>query len=184
MNDLMEQTLGHFRVTSGSLRVSDPCYTPDTTCAHTIKNARNGEWNAKIMISDEKSWGNRVARLVVWHPTADIRECEYRARMISSNIGVDSGQAGFFDGDYYTKHHDSDYNLEGGFYHACCNATLGDDANPRLADTVKSIGVCSSSGFGDGCYSLYTAEQGGEVVMAFIDFIGDDDDEDTGDEEE
>ena len=34
--DLVSNSLGEFEVTSGVLRVSDPCYERDTWCAGTI----------------------------------------------------------------------------------------------------------------------------------------------------
>lgn len=37
-----------FEVSSGALRVTDPCYSLDTWCAGQLQNVMNGEWNAHV----------------------------------------------------------------------------------------------------------------------------------------
>ena len=65
--DLVSNSLVEFEVTSGVLRVSDPCYERDTWCAGTIEPAIEGYWTAQAVIFNEGSWGNRVGYLIVQH---------------------------------------------------------------------------------------------------------------------
>jgi hypothetical protein len=100
----------------------------------------------------------------------------------SNDIGVDSGQAGFFDAEFYIGGDDQK------FYDQVCDLTLnGDNAG------VIAFGAVSSSGWGDGCYELQTIRHDGEVVAARIVFMEDtpaedeyneEDDEDNEEEEE
>lgn len=105
--------LGYFEVESDQLVVSDPCYDlgPDTWCADILKNPKQGRWYSSVEVSDQGSWGHRVAELFacfadlkgkspsnyfMWEP------CDFE-------VGVDSGQAGIFDLPMYKKDMDKLY---------------------------------------------------------------------------
>ncbi|MBK8989454.1 MAG: hypothetical protein IPM39_25910 [Chloroflexi bacterium] len=62
----MFDIIGEFDVTSGKLRISDPCYDVDTWCAGEVE-AANGRWAASVERTDEGIWGTRIARLLVTH---------------------------------------------------------------------------------------------------------------------
>ncbi|TSP14056.1 DUF4241 domain-containing protein [Cupriavidus campinensis] len=97
------------------------------------------------------------------------------------HVGVDSGQAGFFDrGPYAEAVSDKDHRGREGarfeaFYDHICEQTLG-----PTQFAGNGYGVASSSGWGDGGYSCYVKKDAaGQAVAAFIAFIWD-----GGDEEE
>lgn len=113
-----------FKITSGKMIVTDPCYDKQTWCQAKLDNVRNGTWYATAEYSDEGNWGERVAGLWVWHsdlkienPSRDFPVCP---EFIPADIGVDSGQAGFFDLDKYPD----DPHKDDEFYNNVCDITL------------------------------------------------------------
>jgi hypothetical protein len=91
-------------ITLGSkVMVSDPCYGLGTWCQGVLDNVLPGEYECCVEHSDEGDWGMRVAAIEVTHSeyinTVMILEQE------DFEVGVDSGQAGIFDYDYYVKYH-------------------------------------------------------------------------------
>jgi hypothetical protein len=158
-----------FTVNSGKLQVTDPCYDMDVWCAYTLENVRNGKYVADIKRENQGVWGDRISELTIKHESV-LSKKRLRFRRLDVNIGVDSGQAGFFDHAYYNNIKINEQ-LDSTFYDQMCEFTLS-------ADQVGSNehGVVSSSGFGDGVYSLQVAEENGEVVAARIVFIDEESD--------
>jgi hypothetical protein len=102
------------------------------------------------------------------------------------SAGVDSGQFGFFDKEFYRndekakelKKHNfgDDYDTEEGdeWYRACADITLADEQWGVLPN-----GVVSSSGFGDGSYRVFgQKDSNGEYVAFQVVFIEAEEDED------
>ena len=179
------ENIGSFVVTGGKIRVTDPCYNKEVWCAGVLKNCVPGRYDAYIARQDEGDWGIRVAMLVIKHEdcAAKIEEADkvfadedgcvhasYLWKNSGIDVGVDSGQCGFFDEDNVF----TDLAVEGmpaaisdygsSFYDHCCDITL----------TEKSAGVIthgcvSSSGLGDGGYCCYyRRNEFGQVNMACI----------------
>ncbi len=200
--------LGRFQVKSGFLKVSDPCYAEGTWCAGDIK-ARNGWWSAGTLAGKVPGWGDRVLMLAVAAPHVDAQRLIELAQMGPSftrggeamgsagvlvdsgiDVGVDSGQCGFFDRDSYKDRADKAglreiaswalKTLDGGganlikttleegdaFYAACCSLTL---AAPYAG--VLPAGCVSSSGVGDGSYKCMVRMDGDEVIGAVLVYI-------------
>lgn len=161
-----------FAVKSGKIRVSDPCYKPDTWCAGTFP-AKNGTWFASLeMLCDTGGWGNRVAALTIRHESL-------KALMVSPSeklgitVGVDSGQCGFYDEGEYDGIPPVDHDNATGRYSEMCALTLGDPQGG-----VFNCGVVSSSGYGDGSYDLYIQrDENGDAIAARVVFITDDEEE-------
>lgn len=164
-----------------SIQVTDPCYDPDTWCAYTLKNMRKGNYVTTKELSDEGNWGMRVKSLSIVHEDFKGKDLTYTI-VKEAHIGVDSGQAGFFDRRYFNNVNKTK-EVKDVFYDECCNITLNDDANSVLS---SGKGVVSSSGYGDGGYNLYVAKDTllDEIVAAKIVFIGEDDDEETDEDED
>lgn len=141
-----------FRVSSGTLCVGDPCYDSNKTVP-----ALDGEWAAHVETMDADNWGVRVARVTVHHK--DFNPADRRLTSRGFTFGVDSGQAGVFDGGSYGSD---------GFYDDCCRKTLSKAGNGYLAG-----GFVSSSGYGDGCYGAEVQSVGGKAVCVELVFIGD-----------
>lgn len=165
------KTNNTFTVNSGKLTVSDPCYDPGTWCSGTIDNVLNGTWKAILRADAFGSWGERVSELVAYHDA----HSEYRRKadeLCNFEVGVDSGQAGIFDAEYYAAHGGSgEFGEPDTFYGRCCAITMDDD---EPGGTLEH-GCVSSSGFGDGGYQAFVARNdAGQVVAVRVVFIGED----------
>lgn len=102
-----------FEVISGVLVCSDPCYIhPDlgnTWCQGVVENVKKGTWIAEVEKTDSGSWGDRIATLTIVNKDSldkDITlsnrvEEMYSTEPLNFGAGVDSGQFGFFDKDFY-----------------------------------------------------------------------------------
>jgi hypothetical protein len=106
--------------------------------------------------------------------------------------GVDSGQFGFFDKDFYRNDESAkdlekynfspDYDREEGdqWYRACANLTLDSEQWGVLPN-----GVVSSSGFGDGSYGVFGEKNAeGEYVAFSVVFIWEDEQDEWLEDEE
>ena len=188
-----EMPVGNLEL-GNNVRVSDPCYSPDTWCSNVVCGFKPGTYHAYVQKEDEE---NRVAELIVYHEDYDTDEKKSNMfwRDYCIDVAVDSGQAGFFDETYYVTAKAQEEKVsagmpETGFYRDCCNITLADDPYGILNNQK---GVVSESGYGDGCYTMYAAKDSdGYIIAAKISFIDlgeendwyDDEDEDECEEEE
>ena len=99
-------SLGSFFVTGNKIHVSDPCYDYDSVGAAKIVNALPGKYLTKLTLYNTATWGTRVAKLSI---------CHVNHKNVVPNIctdcviAVDSGQAGFFDDDYYKENQGGDW---------------------------------------------------------------------------
>lgn len=156
--------------------VTDPCYNTDVWCMALIKNLKKGLYKCFGFVSDEGDWGMRNSRLTIVN--ADYTDKVLSYDFLGYNIGVDSGQAGFFDKAYYEKYHNGEYvddnPDDNAWYNRVCDITLNGDN----CGTIDNKGVVSSSGYGDGCYSVYGAyNENNELIALQLEFIWDDDED-------
>lgn len=86
MTDMVK--LGQFEVTSGKLRVTDPCYDRSIWCSGYV-DAENGTWEAFVYMSDQGAWGNRVSALEVRR----VGENEAPDRLVSFEVAGDPVQS-------------------------------------------------------------------------------------------
>jgi len=149
------------------IMVSDPCYTVGTWCQIVQKEVLPGNWKGWAIEKDEGQWGDRIAVLLIHH--ADHRVKAWQSCWENlGEIGVDSGQAGFFDRSRYPEGDIGDFEDPNSFYGGCCEVTLRDP----LCGSVPA-GFVSSTGYGDGEYSLIgQRNKRGELVAMAIVFIG------------
>jgi len=157
-----------FKIESGKMILTDPCYEKGTWCTKTIP-ARNGEWTVEVTMC-----GDRVAELIARH------ELYLDVMAGGENIdievlGVDSGQMGFFDESKYpkTKNDIGEYDEKGSFYGKCCDTTL----SKKNYGAVDNMGCVSSTGYGDGSYGGFAeTDENGDALYVEIHFIDVDDD--------
>lgn len=177
------EILGEFELTGPIMRVSDPCYERDVWCSGVLNDCVVGTWEAAKSVVDEGPWGERVEALLVRaencpHGFDDLKELFLEAKDNWSEadfeVGVDSGQAGFYDDAHYQDVHEFDgwpaaANYYGSdWYDHCCEITMKDSA----AAGVIPHGVVSCSGYGDGgYYCLYHKNQDGMIDMSIIVFL-------------
>ena len=90
---------------SNEIRVSDPCYDKDTWCNKLITNARPGIWQGYALRGKEDDWGERIQHIAIVHDDFNYHDFKDNGKMLFGrllkpmegvDIGVDSGQAGFF----------------------------------------------------------------------------------------
>ena len=173
--------LGEFELTTPVMRVSDPGYDRDVWCCGTIHDCKVGTWEAAILKKDQGDWGVRVAVLAVRFKdggpkftTINRAMCNATGKWVNSGIdvGVDSGQAGFYDDTRYRDNSifdgltpaKSDFGDE--WFNHCCDCTLS-----SMQAGVIPYGVVSTSGYGDGSYDcIYHTGKDGLIDFAFIIF--------------
>lgn len=170
------------------VRVSDPCYTDDVWCVVKLKDVMPGNYVVDVSKED-----GRPSSITVYHQqfkSSNLFSPYYNLEFIGE-IGVDSGQAGFFDETSYRKDDLFRNKLGGEFsrqfspekdgdiwYGAMCDMTLSGD----LWGSYSS-GVVSQSGWGDGSYPLYVKRApNGKIVAMRLVFISDEDQDEDGDE--
>ena len=180
-----------FKIKSGKIVASDPCYTAGEWCQGTIP-AKNGDWEVYV----ETETNGRIKNISAWNIEAATNNTSlpnevYTAGELPFVFGVDSGQFGYFDADSYRNDNavgnipladwfeiekDGDK-----FYSICCNATCSTDNYG-----VFPFGIVSSSGYGDGSYQTtgITDKDGNYIALATV-FIEDrENDYDDEDEDE
>lgn len=144
-----------FKVTSGYVACTDPCYQSPEVHVPAV----NGDWVARTEKSDEGSWGVRIARLIVHHTKFSPIGNKYEIKR--TMIGVDSGQAGVFDASVYM-----DNSFHDCFYDSCCKRTLS-----RESVGYVHKGFVTSSGYGDGGYDCLIYKKDGKAVAIEVIFI-------------
>jgi hypothetical protein len=171
----------NFVIVSGKIRVTDPCYTKDTWCSGVLENCMNGKWFAgKVVWGNEATggWGNRIAELQIWHESHVGSECYENSGI---DVGVDSGQAGFFDEGSYPEGETGEYGELDTFYGKICEGTANEN---YLGIANVGFGVATSSGYGDGGYDCFIRrDHEGRIVAAKIVFISAESEEDEEDYE-
>ena len=156
--------LGGFEMTSQTMRVSDPCYDRDVWCCGTFGKCKTGTWEAGVLKTDMGDWGVRCAVLAVRHKETGPDYSVIRQRKVYQmkdgwleqpiDVGVDSGQAGFYDEAFYQDNSifkgmpEPEHDYGDLWYNHACDITLSE-----MSAGVMPYGVVSSSGFGDGSYA-------------------------------
>lgn len=162
----------------GKIVVTDPCYDLGIWCQKEL-NVKKGKYMMYVETSDEGAWGKRNAMIQVTHIDFPYVVCDE----LVGNIGVDSGQAGMFDYDYYAKFHKGEYvdDTEEGkkWYDRVCKITC----NNNCCGTIGGKGCVSESGFGDGMYEVYVKYVDDEIVAVRIIFIEDEEEDDWNEDE-
>ena len=153
------------------VRVSDPCYGTKVWCAGTIDNVKEGLYNVEVEYSDEGDWGTRVKSILVFH--SEFNWENFSIESTDFEVGVDSGQAGIYDEDYYNQYHTED-GCDDDWYDEVCKLTLSSEQ----FGTKDEKCIVSSSGFGDGGYTCLILKQNEQVVGIAVVFITDEEDED------
>ena len=152
--------LGSLNISEDKIVVADPSYDYGDSGTVLLKKVLSGKYLASVTNAD-----SLITSLKICHSdykNSDLNFERYRF------IAVDSGQAEFFDKDYFVKNQGGTFGDLNSFYGLACSITM----SPKQAGTIHKKGVVSSSGFGDGCYNLFVAKNSAnKIVSAFIEFI-------------
>lgn len=136
MNNIEIKDKG-FIALNDKVMVSDPCYGMNTWCQGVVDNVLKGNYKCTVETSDEGEFGNRVSAIQVMHEDYVKKSLEYSKE--NFEVGVDSGQAGIFDYEYYKRHHSDDSEIEhvdNNWYWKVCELTATTKKNP---DYVKFV---------------------------------------------
>lgn len=168
-----------------SVYVSDPCYNPGTWCQALVDNLKPGKYIGYMKKADFGPGGFGGIRVTdIWITHIDHPHL-YPVKILDKtiDIGVDSGQAGIYDKEYYEKQHTPKlnenwydkqfdliycYDIDGNKYiepYLKINWKTGKDEwissgqERRDGIALDKKGVVSLSGFGDGSYNLYARKK-------------------------
>ena len=159
--------IGSFFITGNKIHVSDPCYDYDCSGAVTLTNVLSGKYLATLVKHNLDIWETRVSRLSIQHE--DYKNI-FPDIYSGYEIAVDSGQAGFFDDDYYQHNQGGEFGDITTLFGLACSLTM----SKNHGGIMLNKGVVSETGFGDGCYPLFIAKNNeGKVVADSIIFITD-----------
>ena len=173
-----ETPVGSFRVVSGRVVVSDPCYEIGVWCQGVLEKVRKGQWASHVSLAQEGACDTCVAELIA-RRTPPANPSNPRWIEERFEVGVDSGQAGIFDMAHYRDDRSAQaverlsretICPEEPWYSLCCDRTSGSE----MGAGVIPHGVVSSSGFGDGSYRCFTQRDcAGYIIAIRIVFITD-----------
>lgn len=131
--------------------ISDPCYEVGTWCAIPLGCVLEGTYDCFIKKCNYNSWGSRVKEMTIVHKNYhnSVMESDYE---FIGNVGVDSGTMSITDTNYYEETHNEDEESENWYNMEVCEKTCDNEYN-------IAGGKCfiSTSGIGDGTYSVYGA---------------------------
>lgn len=128
--------------------ITDPCYDRDVWCRMNKVSIKQGSYTCVVWSEDE-----RVGIIGIY---LDGKIPKQSAMKTIGEIGVDAGLAGFF----FDK---PDYD------NAAWNNFCENLRNENV--WVTEDGFFSSSGYGDGCYPVYSKQSKGENVALEIRFM-------------
>lgn len=141
---------GYVNFSSTELDVTDPCYDKNVKCRAKVK-IEPGEWLYRVILGEVDFRSARVKELRITKAGVPIKGQIY-GRVVSEDIGVDSGMCGFFEDkpDYTQEDNDAIFDLE---------EMHEDDWLPRVVvgrkdNAVKCNAIYCDSGYGDGTYFL------------------------------
>lgn len=161
--------------------VSDPCYGINSRHQGVVTDVLEGEYECFITFMDKGDWGVRVSSIEATHKDYANQMLRYVSE--ARDIAVDSGQAGIFDYEYYSKYHtnaNERSHVDSDWYCKVCDLTYQRAPNPYKkddtvsafsGDVVDNLGFVSSSGYGDGFYSWKTAKENGKVIAIKIVYL-------------
>ena len=146
MNNITIENKG--TITLGKkVMVSDPCYGLGTWCQGVLENVLPGVYDCNVEYSDEDMWGIRVSAIEVTHESCRGKfiqlECE------EFEVGVDSGQAGIFDYEYYAKYHmdaTERPHVDDNWYDMVCDLTYTKVENPEYEEFCYELTDTSVEG--------------------------------------
>ena len=134
MNNIIIENKGTI-ILGEKVMVSDPCYGLGTWCQGILENVLPGMYNCSVEYSDEGDWGVRVSAIEVIHESCKCKFIQFEHEEF--DVGVDSGQAGIFDYEYYAKYHKDSTereHVDDDWYDMVCDLTHTNVENPEYEE--------------------------------------------------
>lgn len=163
------------KINSRGIIVADPCYNKSVHCILKLRNVLKGMYNTYYSLSELKGWGTRIKDLIILHDSIDFDVntlCNFMLnKEYIDDISVDSGTAGFFNNDYYNKHHYND-SIDDDWYEEYICEKLGQ------IDVFEGKCFISSSGLGDGSYGVYALyNEDNKIIGVQIEYLCDEEED-------
>lgn len=177
----MKQPANEIIKLGSRVRVADPCYGTWVWCSGELTNVKEGDYYVIVDVNNTEWGGLRVCSLAVFNVDS-IRDKDLTdfTEKVPFEVGVDSGQAGIYDAEYFEKYHTED-EADDKWYDEVCNLTL----SKKQYGTKDDKCVVSSSGYGDGGYDCFVCRnKEGQIVGIRIVFIEYEDNTEIGEEVE
>lgn len=162
---LVGNYIGGFNVESGQIVITDPCYNKDDLTLGQVLPAINGMWEMYVSIVDDN-----VDSVLFINKDYSSREYikDYNFKTVGFII-VESGRLTVCD---YEKYEDTPDE-----YEKYCNQT----SSVTLSGIVENYAGVTSTGFGDGKYSINGATLNDKYYAINVDFINIEDDKEDDD---
>ena len=163
-------------LSKGLVDITDPCYDKDVWCRINDFKVKPGQYVCEYVLNDDPKDLRIVHCIIVHKDHADNFDYSECMKDIGE-IGVDAGCAGFF----FNK---PDYD-DNGWDEFCDYMFDTEQTNGYPCAYFRNdIGFWTTSGYGDGGYTVWAAKNAdGEVYALDIDFGLEDFDEDEEDDE-
>lgn len=169
----MKKIIGRIKL-KNKVIVMDPCYdlNSDIGFGATLDDVKPGEYIVEVAQE-----GKTVISLEVTHVDYYKEGADPLVDMYDDGgyVGVDSGQAGIYNYNYFKKV--SNPKINHSWYQEICKLTLSDDFGIKDGECVVS-----HSGYGDGEYDITIGYAGDRVVYISIDFSDFEEDEEDEDD--
>lgn len=151
--------------------VSDPCYDCRTWCSAEL-TVLPGTYNCYTITCDTGMFGKRIAQLIAVYADKEKDLHSSLLRSVRAQIGVDSGQCGIYDSEYFQKTRKDEV-----WYKEICSITYDDDKG-FLGGTKDALCAVSASGYGDGGYMcMVQKDTHGDIFAIVVDFAVEDEEE-------
>ena len=113
--------------------LSDPCYPLGTWCTITLEGVTSGIYNCYVTESDEDDWGQRISNIMVVHKDYEEESKLLDKKLEKGTVGVDSGQAGIYDYNYYAKNNSNE-----DWYDRVCDSTYYTEKNKNYVPVFET----------------------------------------------
>lgn len=110
--------------------ISDPGYNMDTWCIGILNDVLPGTYECFYEIIEDNSWGRRIVSIEVKNKNYEFYDF---SENLDAEIGVDSGQCGIYDYDYFKQN-----NQKEDWYGQICNLTYIEEENPNYKNFYES----------------------------------------------
>lgn len=115
---------------SDKVIVSDPCYDDLTWCQCVLDDVLAGNYKCFV-----KSVEKRIGELILYHEKFN----NYPNEFVNYPISVDSGQAGFFDYEYFMRIKEQDEETRNKWYNEICDLTIKTQLNPKYKSVEELL---------------------------------------------
>ena len=149
-----------FTVDTDKLYVTDPCYR-EPTIVFTAKKGKWLGWTEVVAVI----CGERAATLTAMHIATEISDIRELGKIdnLEGSVGVDAGMVTICSAM-------EEWGGDSPIYNGFCRVASNEGG------IIDGVGIVSSSGFGDGSYSVYALRDNEDKVFAVkIEFITEDD---------